>query len=91
MSAGTAHRLALLQKWETQLTPAKLEVWRTLLQMLPKDSALVGQAGSYGLECALMAHVMKGATVEQVVKMRLIPKSPRAVADRRMAAAGEAA
>ena len=91
MSAGAAHRLALLHKWETQLSPAKLEVWRTLMEMLPQDSPLVGNAGSWGLECALMAHVMKGATVEQVVKMRLIPQrngGPRQV-DHRAAAAGD--
>lgn len=73
MSAGTAHRLELLQKWESQLSPAKLEVWRQLMDMLPKGSELVGQAGGYGLECALMSHVMRGASVEHVVKLKLIP------------------
>ena len=89
MSAGNAHRLALLQKWESQLNPAQLEVWRRLMELLPKDSPLVGERGSWGLECALMSHVKRGATVEQIIKARLLPKHPKQQMDLRMLAAND--
>ena len=61
MSAGAAHRLALLEKGEAKCSPAQLAIWRTILESLP-ESPLVGIRGGYGLEIFLLGRVMRSAS-----------------------------
>ena len=89
VSAGAAHRLALLQEGESKLSPKHLEVWRQIMELLPKDSPLVGDRGGWGLEMFLMKHIARGATLEDL--RRYVPKIAPRYVDRRLAASGERA
>lgn len=83
MNAGTAHRSALAEKWEAELSESKKALWAQIAQRLPAPS-------DFGLELYFLGKIAKGATLEEL--QHFIPRNgDRRQLDRRMAAAGDEA
>lgn len=88
MSAGNAHRLAILQKLEEHLTPQQLDSWRVIHGKLPSGHPHVGT--DWGLELYLIKEIISGKKPEDLA--RYIPNTrhgDRRQADRRMLTAGD--
>ena len=77
MSAGTTHRMALAQQWESELSEPQRELWGKIAARLPAPS-------DFGLELFHLGKIRNGATLEQL--QIFIPRERH---DRRAAAAND--